>query len=59
MSLIDWLKRHQDDEEEAEEVSLHLMTPEETAAFFEDYKQSEAYQKYLAIKDGTSSEKGQ
>lgn len=57
MNILNWLKRRQDDEDEAEQQDLRVMTPEETSGFFEDYKQSEAYLRYRAIKDGTYSEK--
>lgn len=59
MSFLGWFKRH-DEENEPEENSeeeWRMLTSEETDAWLASVKQSEAYAKYQAIKDGTYREK--
>lgn len=50
-------KKQSQNEDTTEDTEMRAMTPEETEEFFEDYKQSDAYQIYSSIKDGTYQQK--
>lgn len=47
----------QPEEESTETEEMYALNTEETEEFFTEYKQSDVYQRYRAIKDGTYRKK--